>query len=146
MAFTFWEMKKLVTAKGMQQISIITVLGIIVLCLIVRYGPAGRQMRNLEKAKEYAEQKLEQIHEMSEFTAVVISEFYGMNGALLVRGYVRNEEIESELKKLIYTDDLPTEVRWNVQIVGDDNWDAFIASCTGSNKTGGFTDEATPHP
>ena len=116
----------MITQKGKKLILLISVIGVVLVCFAYTYGPVPRQLRNMSKAKEYAAAKMNEIKGLEDFHLIQISEFTARGGSVFVRGYVKNEKEEQELKNIVYTDDLPTEVTWGVKIIGDDFWEEFL--------------------
>lgn len=119
-------MKPLITESGKKFILVTVILGVVALFFIHTQGPAAQQLRNMEKARLYAEAITPEIAMYPEFQFVELSAYTGLNGSLYVGGILRNQEAEKELKKFIYTADLPTEVKWAVR-VDLELWEAYAS-------------------
>jgi hypothetical protein len=118
-------MKKGITPKGLQIILVVLVAGLGVVAYLYMFGPTAQQWDNIALARGYAEIKTNEIEGREEFEHITVSEFTGLNGSVLVSG-ILHEANEGELKAIIYTDELPTEVAWKVRLLDSESWNDFI--------------------
>jgi hypothetical protein len=105
------------TPSGQKTIVAVTTLGVAALILVRFFGPAARQARNLDAAREHASRLEPEIHREARFREVRLGEYTGDGGCLSVSGIVGSDRDSNDLRALIEASHSPVPAHYRITVL-----------------------------
>jgi len=111
------DRQKPVTARGLQIIAIVTMLGVAAVLLIQRFGPFPSQMARMAQAEQHIQILRPMLQSDARFTNITLHPFTGAGGSLSLSGELLSESDLAELKQIVLASKPPVEVVYRVYVI-----------------------------